>query len=339
MPAEAGTADRIRSAWAVAAARGHLDGRLRSIVLTAGARGVSATVGQSGEPGILVSLGPVEQVSIPRALRLGTGGVLRAEIAHFGDPTLPLSRSLHVWCADSACAEAFAMFCELLVDRTAAGASDIADVLEGCHEEFRRLVGGDAAAMRSIAGLVGELLLLRDATRVDARAPAFWLGPSGGRHDFRHGAAAIEVKTTLRSERKAPVVRISDIDQLAAPSGGDLFLHFVGLEKAAAGGLSISLLVEEIRALAGVEAGRYLTNALEELPVGLRAATDEFSAYARKTYEVRAGFPRLTEASFVDGEPATGLSSITYDIDLSLASAFIVADSVALHSLLAGVSP
>ena len=71
-----------------------------------------------------------------------------------------------------------------------------------------------------------------------------WVGPTGGRHDFRRGAIAVEVKTTRAHTSRQ--VTIHGEDQLDAPDGGALHLHFVRLEEVPSGGASVTSLVDDL---------------------------------------------------------------------------------------------
>jgi hypothetical protein len=280
----------------------------------------------------MVALGTSEQIEIDPRMRVTAGGVLVAEIAWYGESG-STTRALHVWCRDALCEEAFAMFCELFVERLEEGDDAVGVALSECHEEFRRLVRGvPDLALSLVAGAIGELILLRDVTRRDRSAVRWWMGPAGGRHDFRRGQVAIEVKTSLRSETKG-TVRITDLDQLDPPDGGTLFLHAIRLERSEGGSVSIPRLVAEIRAMTDATGLAMLEDALSKLGISADTATPEFAVLSRTTFEVREAFPRLTASRLLSGRTDPGVSHVTYDLSLDAASGFETTTDHALSEL------
>jgi hypothetical protein len=161
------------------------------------------------------------------------------------------------------------------------------------------------------------------------------MGPSGGRHDFRSGLTAVEVKTSLRSASQAPRVHVSALDQMVPPEGGRLFLHLVRLERSEGGDISIGALVECIRARlspAGIEHFNEQLHRVLGTPATLTGPT--FSTLETRTYEVVAGFPCLTPDSLVGGMPPLGVVSVSYDIQLDAAGSYQVSGDVAVSAIL-----
>lgn len=328
-------ASALTSAWILAAQRAPLEGQLRVSQPVADQPQVCATLTAEGNRGLLVLPERPVAISIEPTLHPQSGGMLAAEVASFSGSGMS-RRGLHIWCRDAALNDAFTLFCALLCIRVRT--ESITRGLSMCAEEFRRLIGAPGQwAPISIIGLVGELVWLARAIDHDPSAVRAWMGPAGGRHDFRRGDVAVEVKTSLRSSSQAPKVHISAIDQLVAPDGGSLYLHVVRLEKVDGGGISVDGLVTRIRA--GLEGGNLDhfneqirdVGELDDLP------SRTFAVAGEDAYEVREGFPRVIPETLIGGVPV-GVSGIGYDLDLTAASAFVVPRERVVEALLGASS-
>ena len=110
-------------------------------------------------------------------------------------------------------------------------------------DDFRTLLVRPPSArfpISRIAGLVGELIFLDRLLDKSPRAWRCWRGPTGDRHDFRHGNSSLEVKTSLRAGNNLIVVH--GLEQMEPPAGGYLYMvHFV-LEAVAGGMFTVSAL-------------------------------------------------------------------------------------------------
>ncbi|MEZ5461916.1 PD-(D/E)XK motif protein [Dokdonella sp.] len=324
----------VRAAWLLAETRPMIQDRIRAFEFLSDPRKVSATITSNGMRGIMLDLGQSEQVRISKFLTESAGGVIAAEVATFRGNTGG-SRALHVWCRDSRCNDAFAMFCELLIERIKS--TEVGKSLSECHEEFKRLLrANDDVDQVVLTGLIGELILLRDAIGKDTGSVSYWAGSRGERHDFRNGAIAIEVKATLRSELKAAKVRISDIDQLEPPEGGKLFLHMIKLERVSGAELSVASLLDELAGKLDETNTDLLHRNVEALGFSSPFDDTRFSILSRATFEVREDFPKLTNSRFVRGHVDSGVSGISYEVNLDAAKDFVVADNVAISHLVAG---
>jgi hypothetical protein len=142
----------------------------------------------------------------------------------------------------------------------------------------------------------------------------------------------IEVKASLRSESKSDKVHISDWDQLDVPEGGLLYLHVIRLERVAGGQFSINELIAEISGRLDVPACEAFRKSMDKFGLTDLLSNDRFSIQSRHTYEVRAGFPRLLKR-FVAPKTRSGISAVSYNIDLSQASEFIIPDDVCMKAL------
>lgn len=175
-----------------------------------------------------------------------------------------------------------------------------------------------------VSGLVGELYLLNRMLDFDKSAYLSWLGPLGDRHDFRNDALAVEVKTSSRPGVRN--IKISSVMQLLPPSGGNLFLCHVEVEQDPAGLLSVSSLVNSVV----TKSGRL--DKIRMLLHGLGCEdheADEWNAYRfnfhdMTVYEVVDGFPSVTSEYFIGGQIPSGVSGITYQIDLSAAMDYVL---------------
>lgn len=227
---------------------------------------------------------------------------------------------IDVICVDPELVEVFDHFTASVFERSHDEDVDLHAVILNALEDWRALfsVGGPPPSVERLTGLFGELLLLRDVARLDAReVPDVWTGPRGGRHDLRRGTTAIEVKATRA--HTAYQVSIHGVDQLEPPSGGTLHLHLVRVEEVTDGDLNIPVLVEELinlgvsrHALLGALAAAGVS------PGGLIAAEGvRFDVRERRTFAVDERFPRIVADSFHGGRVPAEVLDLSYRLDLS----------------------
>lgn len=332
---EMGRENLLLQAWTIASQKAVRAQELRVAEIAASYRPVNASVLVDGRHGILIVIRPGERVKIPSAFRGDSPGALRAEIAQYSAGN-GAENALHIWCVDFQCSEAFTSFCAILIDRLES--ADLSQLLDDCYREFQRLVGTKSIASRSkITGLLGELLVLRDAVSINAAAIDFWAGPRGERHDFRRSAIAVEVKATRRSESKTRRVRISDWDQLEIPEQGRLYLHWVQLEQCAGGEVAIPRLIADIRVLLDAPQGKVFDEFFENFEREIVNYPEEFAILARETYSVQPGFPRLVPRSLSSEAKLHGVSAVSYDLDLDQAAEYRSDWQAALFDLVGGV--
>ena len=178
-------------------------------------------------------------------------------------------------------------------------------------------------------GLFGELYLMREyilgALGADATITA-WTGPEGAPQDFQAGRFAVEVKTTRGNlPQKA---KISSALQLQNNGDGKLFFARISIDGQPSAGRTL------IAQIASVEA------AISDHPLALIAFREKLmrlgyrsehrSAYegtgyqVRQVnfYDVREGFPRITESGLPEG-----VLSVGYDIDMAFCEPFMVQDA------------
>jgi hypothetical protein len=187
-------------------------------------------------------------------------------------------------------------------------------------EEWRQMLRPpprEPLSVNQTAGLVAELMvasaiLVRDpAHRIDV-----WTGPSPGRHDFRRGRLAIEVKATLSTGEPTP--EIHGIEQLEAPPDGELYLVWMRLERVPGGQLTVAGLVEDLRRLVG--GGPPVYERLMESGWRPESASEaiQFELRERRVHAVRDAFPRLVPRMIAGGVPP-GLVNVRYSINLDAA--------------------
>jgi hypothetical protein len=253
------------------------------------------TLTPSGTAAIAVSLRP-----------LSIGGVTRP--------------FLDVTCVVSALAEIFDHLIVAILDHVARAADAPSVVVADVIDEWKRLLAttGLGPGRDRLAGIFGELLVLRDVIRVDpARRVDAWVGPFGGRHDVRRAGWAIEVKATRSHTGR--IVTVHGEDQLLEPQGGTLHLHMVRLEEVPGGGLAVPQLVDEI--IASGASARETFAAVEAAglsPADYPLARNvKFDVRERMTILVDERCPRIVPSTFVEGHRPAGVIDVVYRIDLA----------------------
>ncbi|MGE4358259.1 MAG: PD-(D/E)XK motif protein, partial [Lysobacteraceae bacterium] len=239
------------------------------------------------------------------------------------------TRFIDVMCRDRSLDTVFAELANEVLHRIDQGGGSI-EAVEGTVADFRALLQGtpeSAVADLDIAGLIGELVVLRILTGHSGDAVETWTGPFGQRHDFRRELHALEVKTSLRADSTS--IFVSSVEQLAEPADGSLLLVHLNLEQAASGELAVSSLCDEI-----VRLGAERTRLVEALTAMGCSDPDSpawnrirFSLEKCSGYRVGPKFPRITAAQFPGHTLPEGIVSLTYKLDLRAAERFRVPDS------------
>lgn len=313
-------APALRDAWHLAAATAPAEG-LRAARFTGGGNGILATVDADGRRGLLIGSRPDDSLQQTVVAIETASDALGAEIYPFTFDGRN-ERGLHIWCRRTDIADAFASFSDALVMRLVAG-ERIHPAFVACLDEFRRLVSGSTVdgAGPALAGLLGELVILSELIAIDPASLDTWSYPARDRHDFRNGHRALEVKASLRSQSGRPVVTISSLDQLDAPAGGSLHLHWLRFERDADGPISVMKLVEAMVPLLDAErAGELRSRILGTAPSPVHL--HRFSLQERRCYRVTKEFPRLSTDRLLSGSVDAGVSRVTYELDLSMAGGF-----------------
>jgi hypothetical protein len=113
-------------------------------------------------------------------------------------------------------------------------------------------------------------------------------------------------------------VTIHGEDQLEAPGGGVLFLHFIRLEESDRSGRSVSSVADELLDLGAPAEQLFTALARAGLPVAhLPDVADiGFEVRERLTFPVVDPLPRVVPATFRDGVRPLGVVDLQYKVDL-----------------------
>lgn len=229
-------------------------------------------------------------------------------------------RVLDITCLFASLSEVFDHFAAAVTQRIVTSAEEPADAVKVVLANWKNFLVPTSRppSVDKIAAILGELLVVKDAVNNSGlRDIGFWLGPFGQRHDLRGGTTAMEVKTTRAHTGYRATIHGED--QLLAPDGGRLYLHFVRLEPVHGGQLRLTTVVDELLD-AGVPAEQ-LFRALTAsgVPAVDLPATDgtTFEVLERMTLPVNDQIPRIIPRSFTGSQRPLGVVDITYVIDLS----------------------
>lgn len=235
-------------------------------------------------------------------------------------------RFIEITCLEKRLEPLFIELADEMRRRIEAGGTSI-QACETTIEDYRSLL---IAATRQrpsteeLAGIIGELLVLERLLDTSPLAWQAWKGPLGDRHDFRTAVNAIEVKTSLGKGNQR--IKISSLDQLAPPTGGELTLAHVQLESAASGGLTLSVVAE--RCFTKASSSQEIRRLLSELGFALldddEQSNQAFNLEGMRLFAVQDDFPRLTSAQLIDGRLPKGIASLNYIVDLGLATACLL---------------
>lgn len=180
-------------------------------------------------------------------------------------------------------------------------------------DRWRALFQKSAAELgpEQLAGLFGELLVLRRLLETWPTATDWWSGPGGARHDILVGTQAIEVKASLAQEERR--FRVHGATQLEAPIGGDLHLVWFRLARTHAQGVGLLDLLDQTRRLADDESGFFAKLAL----VGFRPVDADlyrdvrFTVQEERWYEITDSFPKVRSDSIPES-----IRDVNYTVDL-----------------------
>lgn len=309
--------DEVRLKWAALLEGGPTNAGTLTIQEFESSQLKTAVLGMDGTgiPHLLIAAG--RDSPVPKLNTEGLHLAFRELIIEDGsDYWLDLS------CPRSELFEVFEHFVVAVLQRLLAPPFDATNALFKTLEVWSQFFEQRKGALRvdELAPLFGELLALRDVLRESPAAGLdVWSGPAGGRHDLRNGPFAMEVKTTRA--HTASTVTIHGTDQLEAPEGGELFLHFVRLELAAGGSGSVPQLIDEMVAAGHSRVALYTLIQESGLdPAQLPLAKDfRFDIRERQTFMVTDDFPKLTVSDFVRGDLPDGVVDVTYRLDLNAA--------------------
>lgn len=226
---------------------------------------------------------------------------------------------LDVACLFESVAEVFEHFVVAVLDRLARSGDPPQVALASVLENWRQFLtpAEGPPGREKLAALVAELLVVVDLAQVSpGTALDAWVGPYGGRHDFRRQTLGIEVKSTRAHTARR--VTIHGEDQLEPPAGGQLYLHLVRLEQVAGAGHSVASIVDALLASGAAVELLFDSLAAAGLPAADLAASADirFEVRERLTVPIDYRAPRIVPASFIGGARPPGVVDLTYVIDL-----------------------
>lgn len=207
----------------------------------------------------------------------------------------------------------FSALCAELVDPGEDGTfrSEIMSFPVKWWREWKDLLGNKSIDDR-VYDVLGELCVLDYliANGEDAN----WNGPFGASYDIETDMRFVEVKSSIVRDRKE--ITISNQYQLNPPNK-HLDLVFCQFEPSVVSGISINLLVEQLKDK-GVNIC-LINQRLKELGFeeGRSSRNKKFVLHNMLKYTVDSDFPRITPASFVGGVMPAGITKFTYTVDLS----------------------
>jgi hypothetical protein len=212
--------------------------------------------------------------------------------------------------------EIFTALCVEIAERITTAPDRPVAALRKVLDDWRSLLATKREVLTpsALAGLFGELYLLREMVGRDPGAVAFWTGPTGTAQDFHRDIHAMEVKTTASPEGRT--AQIHGVDQLDVAPPGRLILHWSRLRTDR--GVSVPDLVDDIRGIADD------VSRLEQLLRDIGYLEPDREIYDRRrfemtesrTYLVGPGFPRITAAALVGDAVVGGVGPVDYVVDL-----------------------
>jgi len=218
-----------------------------------------------------------------------------------------------------------AVFAELVSEvllRLKNGTSPV-EAVRGTIADFRDLILAkrrDDVSVGEICGLIGELLVLERLCGKSADGASTWTGPYEQRHDFRKGARAIEVKSSMRADSSH--IKVNGVEQLKPPTGGALNLIHVRLERSESADLTVQSMHSRLRDIVAdhliLETGLARLGCVDPTDEAWNAAA--FHLEGIDLYRVDEDFPCVTPGHFVGGEVPKGVDYLVYEVDLGHAT-------------------
>lgn len=206
----------------------------------------------------------------------------------------------------------FSLLCEALVEPGENGSirNSVSSDPVSWWKEWKELLGNrniDEATYDTI----GELCALK--WLVISGSEVTWNGPSGASYDLETENMFVEVKSTIVRDKRE--VTISNHFQLDPP-GKELKLILCQFEESLFNGISIDGIMKSLASIG------YNTVPVEEkleakgFAKGKSSRKRRFILHDMLLYKVDENFPKITPEMFVGGVIPSGISKITYTIDL-----------------------
>ena len=222
-------------------------------------------------------------------------------------------------CPDRRFGSLFSRFADDVVSRLAVS-SDPARTcvisLALWRDMFRR-IPSQALPPRRACALLGELLQVEKLAAFEPdRALKAWTGWDGDRVDFRGGASALEVKTTLTREQWS--IRIHGLDQLDDEAFEELHLLVYRFERVAEGGETLPEVIQRLLDK-GVDSAELHSRllAVGYSPHDASYDTLRFLERDSRLYRVDKTFPRLIRRGLVGGQLPDSVSDVQYRVSLN----------------------
>lgn len=191
-------------------------------------------------------------------------------------------------------------------------------------------ITADRLSERDALGLFAELWFLDQWAGVTPESVDAWAGSEGARHDFQWTERSVEVKATSRRADGAVVHTIQQLDQLADPETGVLYLFSLRVVRDRLAANTLPALVErcseQLRATATTrEAFLRKVSTRGYSPAHHQLHSTPYRILEERLYEVDDDFPRLTAASFPIGLPP-GVGDVAYKLEMAACSPWLVTD-------------
>lgn len=224
-----------------------------------------------------------------------------------------MQRSLVLTTASVEIERPFATLCSELIDPGIDGAARnviLADPV-AWWKKWKELLGNRNIDAR-IYDVLGELCVLYQL--LQSGEESSWNGPNGASYDIETVNRFVEVKSTLsRSKREITVSNQFQLD----PPDKPLNLVLCAFEPTVRSGVSINRMIAKFEEI-GYNIS-LINKKLSELGFeeGMSSRNKTFILHEMLKYTIGSDFPRITPESFVGGVLPTGITKITYTVDLS----------------------
>jgi hypothetical protein len=226
-------------------------------------------------------------------------------------------------CLNSADYGTFAAFCADIISAIRSGAGDYYSIAAHCLGRWRSFwaTGSEGLTAERALGLFGELwFLYRWMPPITASRLERWQGPNGARHDFQWPQSSVEIKATAVASGCPPIHRISNLDQLADPEAGRLYLFSLQVADDSLAANSLSSLAQLLSKAAGEipGAGDILNEKLAQYgynPAHAGRYSRRLRIVAEELYSIEGNFPRITRSSIASCL-RPGIESVSYGLNM-----------------------
>lgn len=207
----------------------------------------------------------------------------------------------------------FATLCSELIEPGVEGTARISIQSDPVSwwKKWKELLGNRSIDAR-IYDVLGELCVLYQL--LQSGEEANWNGPDGASYDIETENRFVEVKSTLSGSKRE--ITVSNQFQLNPP-GKPLDLVLCAFEPTVQSGVSINRMILKLDEI-GYNT-RLINQKLFELGFeeGMSSRNKTFILHEMLKYTIDSDFPRVTPESFVGGVLPTGITKITYTVDLN----------------------